>query len=402
VPGRVFPDPYAARVNRPIYASSDNGPFAILANSRPSPDFAARHLGKMQRSGVTQVWHRACFVAHVASNPLPPESRESYPVGTPRLMDQVRDALAIRHYSNSTAAAYTSWIRRFIRFYGRKHPCQMGKAEISAFLTNLATVGHVSASTQNQALAALLFLYQTVLHLQIDQIDLVSARRPSRLPVVMTRAEVASLLTVLRGTPYLMVALLYGAGLRLQECVTLRVKDVDLGASCLVVRRGKGGKDRSALLPRILVQPLRDHLLAVRSQHNVDLADGAGYVALPEALGTKYPNAAREWPWQWVFPATRQYVDPETGQRRRHHLHETVVQRAVRSAARASGIGKPVSCHTMRHSFATHLLESGYDIRTIQKLLGHSDVRTTMIYTHVLGRGPLGVVSPLDQLGTAE
>jgi integron integrase len=315
-----------------------------------------------------------------------------------RLMDQVRDALATRHYSDRTASAYVGWIRRFIVFHNRTHPDRMGEAEVAAFLSDLATTSDVSASTQNQALAAMLFLYEAVLHRNLARIDLVNARRPKRLPVVMTCEEVASLFSHLDGVCHLMASLLYGSGLRLQECVTLRAKDIDFGSGQIVVRRGKGQKDRVALLPLVLVEPLRQQLDFARAQHERDIASGGGFVALPEALGVKYPNAAREWPWQWVFPATRQYVDELTQQRRRHYLHETVLQRAVHSAAKAAGICKPISCHTLRHSFATHLLKNGCDIRTIQKLLGHSDLRTTMIYTHVVARGPFGVLSPLDQL----
>jgi integron integrase len=262
----------------------------------------------------------------------------------------------------------------------------------------LAIEEKVSASTQNQALAALLFLYDRVLGVKLPEMEIARARRPVRLPTVMSRGEVQALLSKLEGTPRLMASLLYGSGLRLQECVTLRVKDVDFSLRQLVVRRGKGLKDRVALLPASLVEPLTAHLEEVKDQHEQDLAEGAGSVALPRALRAKYPNAPREWAWQWVFPATRTYVDESSGARRRHHLHETVLQRAVRVASRVAGIDKPVSCHTLRHSFATHLLEGGYDLRTIQKLLGHSDVRTTMIYTHVLNRGPLGVKSPLDGL----
>jgi integron integrase len=315
------------------------------------------------------------------------------------LLARLRAALELRHKSDRTVEAYVGWVKRFVQFHERRHPARMGASEVTAFLSHLASVARVSSSTQNQALAALLFLYAQVLHQPLQQLgEVVHARRPARLPVVMTREEVAALLARLTGTRHLMAALLYGAGLRLQECAELRVKDVDLQAGQIIVRRAKGMRDRAAPLPQSLVDPLRAHLYAVRQQHQADLAAGAGYVALPERLAMKYPNAAREWPWQWVFPATRTYVHAESGERRRHHLHETVLQRAVHTAAQAAGIDKPVSCHTFRHSFATHLLDSGYDIRTIQKLLGHSDVRTTMIYTHVLGRGPLGVRSPLDAL----
>jgi integron integrase len=315
------------------------------------------------------------------------------------LLARLRVALELRHKSDRTVEAYVGWVKRFVQFHDRIHPARMGASEVTAFLSHLASVARVSSSTQNQALAALLFLYAQVLRRPLEPLgEIVHARRPSRLPVVMTREEVGALLARLTGTRHLMASLLYGSGLRLQECVELRVKDVDLRAGQVIVRRAKGMRDRAAPLPQSLVDPLRAHLYAVRQQHQADLAAGAGYVALPERLGVKYPNAAREWPWQWVFPATRMYLHNETGERRRHHLHETVLQRAVHTAALAAGIEKPVSCHTFRHSFATHLLDAGYDIRTIQKLLGHSDVRTTMIYTHVLGRGPLGVRSPLDAL----
>jgi integron integrase len=329
--------------------------------------------------------------------PSPPDSPGSPPPR--RLLDQVADALRVRHYSPKTVDAYVHWVRRFILFNERRHPAELGKDEVARFLSHLAIGAKVSASTQNQALSALLFLYAEVLGSELGWMeDVVRAKRPARLPVVMSRLEVNAVLAGLSGSTRLMASLLYGSGLRLVECVTLRVKDVDFGAGQLTVRRGKGQRDRAALLPQSLVEPLTRHLAAVRRQHEVDVARGAGFVELPNALSTKYPNAPREWPWQWVFPATRTYVHPETGERRRHHLHETVLQRAVREAARAAGLSKPVSCHTFRHSFATHLLEAGYDIRTIQKLLGHRDVRTTMIYTHVLSRGPLGVKRPLDAL----
>lgn len=289
------------------------------------------------------------------------------------------------------------WVRRFVVFHQRRHPLSMGSAEVSAFLSDLATQGNVSASTQNQALAALLFLYSEVLHRPLEFVGgVVHAKRPSRLPVVMSREEVKAVLGELTGTWHLMASLLYGSGLRLLECVSLRVKDVDFTAGHIVVRRGKGQKDRMTLLPRAVVEPLRIHLTKVNELHQRDLQDGAGMVDLPGALRAKSPNAPRDWPWQWVFPATRRHVDEATGEQRRHHIHETALQRAVRTAALAARIGKPVSCHTFRHSFATHLLEAGYDIRTIQKLLGHHDLRTTMIYTHVVNRGPLGVKSPLD------
>lgn len=318
--------------------------------------------------------------------------------GRPRLLDTVRIALRTRHYSARTEKAYVGWIRRFILFHGRRHPNTMGEPEIGAYLSHLATAAKVSASTQNQALAALLFLYEHVLDRPLAWLgDLVHAKRPTRVPVVLTRDEARAVLSRLSGSEHLVSALLYGGGLRLLEALQLRVKDVDLARRELTVRRGKGQKDRRTVLPAVLVEPLRQHLARVHRQHEDDLRNGAGYVALPDAIARKYPSAQREWAWQWIFPATRTYVERESRQTRRHHLHETVIQRAVRAAARAARITKPVSPHTLRHSFATHMLESGYDIRTIQELLGHKDVSTTMIYTHVLNRGAAGVRSPLDE-----
>lgn len=314
----------------------------------------------------------------------------------PKLIDRVREEIRLRHYSGETEQAYVGWIRRFVVFHGRRHPRDLGAAEVSSFLSSLANRG-VSASTQNQALSAVMFLYERVLGVRLPWMaDVVRARRPARLPVVLSRQEVAALLTRLSGPPWLMASLLYGAGLRLLECAELRVKDVSIDRGELTVRDTKGGRDRVTMLPGSLRRPLEDHLVAVKFQHDADLAAGAGSVALPGLLRGKYPNASREWAWQWVFPATRTYVDRVTGERRRHHLHETVLQRAVKEAARAAGITRPATCHSLRHSFATHLLESGYDIRTIQELLGHRDVSTTMVYTHVLNRGGRGVRSPLD------
>jgi len=300
--------------------------------------------------------------------------------------------------SPRTEKAYVGWIRQFILFHGKRHPDDMGEPEISAFLTMLAVDRHVSPSTQNQALAALLFLYKDVLDRKVDWLkDVVHAKRPDRVPVVLTRSEVAAVLDRMDGIEKLQVSLLYGGGLRLLEGLRLRVKDVDFGGQQLIVRDGKGRKDRVTLFPASLRELLRAHLAVVYEQHQRDLATGAGRVELPDALRVKYPSAPKEWPWQWVFPATRIYTDSITGERRRHHLHETVIQRAVRSAAIAAAIPKRISPHSFRHSFATHLLESGSDIRTIQQLLGHKDVTTTMIYTHVLARGPFGVQSPLDR-----
>jgi integron integrase len=276
----------------------------------------------------------------------------------------------------------------------------MGESEVVAFLSSLATVGNVSASTQNQALSALVFLYAEVLGTELDWLDgVVRARRPVRIPVVLSREEVRRLLAELSGSSWLMAALMYGAGLRLIECAELRVKDVDLDGREIRVRDGKGRKDRVTVLPGMLTEKLRLHLRQAELLHAQDVASGQGWVALPDALARKYPYAGREWRWQWVFPATRTYSDEVSGQRRRHHLHESVVQRAVKIAASRAGLTKPATCHTLRHSFATHLLEAGYDIRTIQELLGHSDVSTTMVYTHVLNRGGRGVRSPFDGLG---
>jgi len=335
-----------------------------------------------------------------ASMSAPPPAN---PVDSPaQLIDRARVALSVRHYSARTVEAYLGWIRRFVRFHGRRHPGEMGAEHVAAFLSHLAMKDGVSSATQNQALAALVFLYGEVLGKSLEAIaGVVRGRAAVRLPVVMTREEVARVLAELAGVWRLMASFMYGSGLRLSECVGLRVKDVDLGAGYVMVRRAKGEKDRVAPLPKSLVASIQAHLAWVRSTHEADLARGAGFVELPGALRSKFPSAAREWGWQWVFPAGRTYVESETGERRRHHQHETALQRAVRAAVQRSGVAKQVSCHTFRHSFATHLLESGYDIRTIQKLLGHRDLRTTMVYTHVLERGPLGVRSPLDVLDGA-
>jgi integron integrase len=319
--------------------------------------------------------------------------------GAPRLLDQVREALRARHYSRKTEKAYVAWIRRFIFFHGKRHPRELGAAEVTRYLRSLATTGCVAASTQNQALSALLFLYREVLRVEMPWLDdVVRARRPTRLPVVLTRDEVRAIIRQLHGAPRLMAILLYGSGLRLLECARLRVKDLDFARRQITVRGGKGDKDRVTTLPTIVDVELRRHLEAAKRQHEADLRVGAGWVELPWALARKYPTAGREWPWQWVFPASRSYVDRETGQRRRHHLHESVLQRAVKEAVRLAGIPKRASCHTLRHSFATHLLEDDRDIRTVQELLGHRDVNTTMIYTHVLNRGPAGVRSPADRM----
>jgi integron integrase len=291
----------------------------------------------------------------------------------PKLLDQVRQAIRTRQYSYRTEKAYVHWIKRFIFFHNKRHPAEMAEAEIGRFLSSLATDGHMSASTQNQALNALLFLYKELLEKKIGLIEgVVRANRPKRLPVVLTKEEVRRVLDCFDDAPWLMAMILYGAGLRLLECCHLRVKDIDFADAQIVVRAGKGNKDRYTMLPAAIVEPLRKHLLAVKQQHSEDLARGFGRVALPDALERKYPNAGKEWGWQWVFPATSHYVDRSTGEHRRHHLHETVLQKAFKEARIKAGIFKPAGCHTFRHSFATHLLEDGYDIRTVQELLGHS------------------------------
>jgi len=327
--------------------------------------------------------------------------RETGPVNSPRprLLDLVRHAIRARHYSRRTEKAYVHWIKRYIFFHGKRHPAEMGAAEVTKFLTALAVDSRVAASTQNQALSALLFLYREVLTVDLPWLDaVVRAKRPERLPVVLTRAEVRAVLQRLTGVPRLMAYLLYGAGLRVLECCRLRVQDVDFARNQITVRGGKGDKDRITILPAIIKGDLARHLAVVRAQHEDDLARNTGWVELPTALLRKYPNAGREWVWQWLFPATSLYRDRLTGQIRRHHLHESVLQRAVKDAARRAGIAKRATPHTLRHSFATHLLEDGHDIRTVQELLGHRDVTTTQIYTHVLNRGPAGVLSPADRM----
>ena len=327
------------------------------------------------------------------------ENQPSQASRRPKLLDQVRDVMRLRRCSRRTEEAYLGWIKRFIVHHGMQHPGQMGGQEVAEFLTSLAVRGRVSASTQNQALAALLFLYRRVLGQDLPWMrDIVRARRPPRIPVVLTRQEVRLVLDGLVGTQRLMALLMYGAGLRLLECCRLRVKDIDFATNQITVRRGKGGIDRVALLPQVAKSDLACQLEVVRRQHARDLQQNAGWVELPDALTRKYPVAGREWPWQWCFPATRFYVDKETGQRRRHHFHESAIQRAVKQAVIRAEIGKAASCHTFRHSFATHLLEDGYDIRTVQKLLGHKNVSTTMIYTHVVSSRWAGVRSPADRV----
>jgi integron integrase len=317
----------------------------------------------------------------------------------PRLMDRVRQLCRLRHFSPRTEEAYTHWIRRFIVFHDKRHPGTLGEAEVARFLSSLASDGEVSGSTQNQALSALLFLYTAVLQRPLPPIPAIQrASTPARLPIVLSRDEVRRLIGALTGTPALVAALLYGAGLRLSEALDLRVKDVDFERAQIVVRQGKGRKDRVTMLPSTIAPALHRHLAEGRRLHEADLASGFGRVVLPDALARKYPGAERAWPWQFVFPASRLCVNPRWGTPTRFHLHDTAVQRAVAAAVRRAGLTKRASCHTLRHSFATHLLEDGYDIRTVQELLGHADVSTTMIYTHVLNRGGLGVRSPADRL----
>jgi integron integrase len=314
----------------------------------------------------------------------------------PKLLDRVRHACRVRHFSRRTEDAYHAWAERFIRFHKIRHPETMAEPEVNAFLTHLAVERSVAASTQNQALCALLFLYDAVLRRPLDQLNIVRAARPKRLPVVLTRGEVDRLLGELEGSPRLVCLLLYGSGLRLFEALGLRVKDMDPERKEIRVRDGKGGKDRVTMIPTALVDALRDQLDRARSVHRADVAAGFGRVSLPTALARKYPNAATDPGWQYVFPASVRCVDDRDGLEKRHHLHESVIQRAVRAAVSRLGLTKHATPHTLRHAFATHLLEDGYDIRTVQELLGHADVETTMIYTHVLNRGGRGVRSPLD------
>ena len=339
------------------------------------------------------------------SSPHRPHIPQSHLTATPeparrfRLLEQVRRGLRLRHYSKRTEIAYCAWVRRFVLFHRRRHPSVMGEPEISAFLNHLATEGRVCASTQNQALHALLFLYRHILCRDMGLIPgLTPAKRGRRLPVVLSVSEVRSILSRMRGVARLCASLMYGSGLRLSECTELRVKDIDFDRNEIMVRVGKGDKDRRVPLPRLASAALRIQMERVRQQFERDLRSGVMGAPLPGALERKMPNADRDWGWQYVFPAARVYVDSTSGKRRRHHIHESAIQRALAEAVRSSGITKHATCHSLRHSFATHLLESGSDIRTIQELLGHTSLQTTMIYTHVLNRGGLGVQSPADRL----
>jgi len=333
-------------------------------------------------------------MGHVEPFPAPASRRPR------RLVDRVRSEIRVRHYSIRTEEAYTSWIRRYIQFH-RRHPRDLDGDDLNRFLTHLAVEGRVAVSTQRQALSAILFLYRQVLKIEINWLDdVIRARQPRRLPNVLGRDEVAAVLSHLQGTVQLVVLLLYGTGMRILECLRLRVQDIDFDLGHITIRNPKGGRDRVTMLPDSTRDRLQDHLIKVRALHEQDLEEGFGSVYLPHALERKYPHADRDWKWQYVFPASRRGVDPRSGIERRHHLHESVIRKAVYAAARAAGVTKKVSCHTFRHSFATHLLMAGHDIRTIQELLGHKDVKTTMIYTHILGNsGGRGVTSPADTLG---
>ncbi len=362
--------------------------------------------------GSAQTAYEACSVAPSETQPVTrplqaaqarsatpqlPEAAAGSP--PPRLLDRLRHAIRVRHYSIRTEDAYVDWARRFIVFHDKRHPADLGPAEVMAFLTHLAVNRGVAASTQNQAKSALLFLYRVVLAVELPWLDeVIGAKSPRRLPVVLTPGQVRSLLHELSGTMGLVASLLYGTGMRLLEGLRLRVKDIDFERREIVIRDGKGGKDRVTVLPENLMLPLGELLARRQALHNRDLAAGLGEVWLPDALALKYPRAPAAWGWQWVFASSVVSADPRSGVLRRHHLNETSVQKAVAGAARRAGIDKPCSPHVLRHSFATHMLQAGYDIRTVQELLGHSDVSTTMIYTHVLNRGGRGVRSPLDQM----
>lgn len=313
-----------------------------------------------------------------------------------KLLDQVRDAIRLKHYSYRTEQTYVGWIRRYILFHHKQHPKDMGTLEVEAFLTHLAVERNVAASTQNQALSAILFLYNNVLNQELGKLDAIRAKRSKYLPTVLTKAEVREILQQVSGVPGLVIKVLYGSGLRLNESLSLRIKDLDFAQRQIVVRDTKGNEDRVTMLPDSLITPLQQHLQKVRRLHQLDLDQGYGSVYLPFALERKHPHADRTWLWQFVFPSPSRSRDPRSGVIRRHHLHESGIQKTLKQAVRLAGIAKRVGCHTFRHSFATHLLEDGYDIRTVQELLGHKDVKTTMIYTHVLNRGGRGVRSPLD------
>jgi integron integrase len=327
--------------------------------------------------------------------PTPPAAEKK----APKLLERLRHRLRTKHYSPRTERAYCQWVRRYVLYHERRHPATMGDAEIAAFLSHLATDRNVSASTQNQALQAILFLYRHVLNQPVGLLENIDrGKKARRLPVVLSVGEVRLVLEQMRGAQRLCAALMYGSGLRLLECMTLRIKDIDFDRREITVRSGKGGKDRRVPLPETVIPALQRQIELVRRQFEIDLKRGWTGAALPDALASKFPGAERDWRWQWIFPASRPYRDPGSGKLRRHHLHESGIQRALAAAVRIAGIPKRATCHSLRHSFATHLLETGSDVRTIQELLGHTDLRTTMIYTHVLNRGGMGVRSPMDRL----
>jgi len=360
-------------------------------------------LVRVLRNGSSDGGSEAALRAPKATSPGPHLPDKDKAAGVqdrkPKLLDRLREALRSRHYSRRTEQTYCQWVKRFIFFHNVRHPAEMAEPEMNAFLTHLAVKDRVSASTQNQALSALLFLYRHVLDREIGDLgEVIRARKPKRLPVVMTREETKAVLGHLQGDKWLMASLLYGAGLRLMECLRLRVQDVDFTRNEITVRDGKGSQDRITMLPESLVAPLRKHLEKIKTVHGQDLSEGWGRVQMPYALDRKYPNAAADWRWQWVSPQENRWKNTKTGQQGRHHVHETILQRAVKEAVGKAKIVKRVGCHTFRHCFATHLLERGYDIRTIQELLGHKDVSTTMVYTHVLNKGGQGVRSPVDEL----
>ncbi len=374
-----------------------------------SPQVGPASIPQVEAASIPQVGPGSIPQVEAASIPEAASSRQvevpsirrasTSGHGSDGLLASFRYALEVRHYSPRTMAAYSQWVGRFLAFHGGAELTSLGEREINHFLTQLAVGDKVSSSTQNQALAAILFLFRTVLGRPIGELgDVVRAKKPLRLPVVLTREEVRLVLANMRGDKWLVAKLLYGSGLRLMECLGLRIQDLDFEAMQILIRNGKGAKDRVTMVPATLVSPLRDHIMRVKVTHDHDLAEGWGEVPLPGALGRKYPSASIEWQWQWIFPQERRWKNGETGKEGRYHMDEALMQRAVHEAVLKAGVHKRASCHTFRHSFATHLLESGYDIRTVQELLGHSDVKTTMIYTHVLNRGPSGVRSPADGL----
>jgi integron integrase len=380
--------------------------------SEPMPRLLTRHVvrpvgfsvpphASPRSTGAVSASVPATPIPRHAPGPVPtpaaPPAANQPTSQPPKLLDRLAEALRSRHYSRRTEQAYRHWVKRFIFFHNVRHPAEMAEPEINAFLTHLAVKERVSASTQTQALCALVFLYRHIIGYQVGNLgEIIRARKPTRVPVVMTREEVKAVLTNLSGDRWLMASLMYGAGLRLTECLRLRVQDIDSSRNEILVRDGKGAKDRITVLPESLKVPLQDHLRTVKAIHERDLAEGFGRVQLPMALDRKYPNAPKDWRWQWVFPQGHRWINPVTREQGRHHIDESLVQKAVRDAVTRAGLTKRATCHTFRHSFATHLLESGYDIRTVQELLGHNDVKTTMIYTHVLNRGAAGVRSPMD------